>query len=195
MNNILIKYFEIIWFILWIIIWLSVNWITDFYKVNIYFSVPILIITIIWFIYWLITKNKIISFDYNIEKWKWKKELIYNNEIWICENNPMFQIKKWDNYWDFSESWTQVYPDKNWSWKYSIELLINWVIIKTLYWIYCDWHKISVPLPKIENINDSEIVYFWNKNSIEFKVAKIIWEFHIYKNIEWVANISKIEIR
>jgi hypothetical protein len=201
MNNFLIKYFEIAGFILWWIVWLSINRITDFVKINIWFSIIVFIICIILFIYWFITKNKLISFEYNLEKWKRRKENIYDKEVRICENNPIFQIKKWDDYWEFTEPRTQVYPDNNWSGKYTVELITNGVITKTLFWVYCDWWRISVPIPKqevlqkSEKMHDIEVKYYWNKNSIEFKVGKIIWEFYIYKNIEWIARVSKIEIR
>ena len=113
----------------------------------------------------------------------------------------MFQIKKWDDSSDFTETRTQVYPDSDGSHKYTVELLSNGIITKTLTWISCDWGRIHVPLPKQEIIEksekfgDIEIKYYWDSSSIEFKIGKIIGEFYAYKNIEWVARASNIEIR
>lgn len=200
MNNILIKYFEVISFILWIFAWLSVNWITYNLNLNIWISLLFLILSIVAFIYWFRQKNKITSFEYNIEDWEWQKELIYDKEVWICKNNPMFQIKKWSDYEEFSETWTQVYPNSKWSSRYSVELLSNWVIIKTFNWVFCDWWNINVPMPRMQNLDESnftnpKIIYYWKRDSIEFKLARIIGRFYIYKNIEWVAKFSNIEIR
>lgn len=161
----------------------------------------LLFICIGFFIYGFITKNKLISLKYNLKNWKRKKEHIYDKEVRICENNPSFQIKKWDDYWDFTETRTQVYPDSNWSGKYTVEIINNWVIIKTLFRVYCDWGRISVPLPKqdiiqkSEKFDDIEVKYYWEKDSLEFQVGSIIGEFYIYKNLEWIAKRSKIEIK
>jgi hypothetical protein len=49
-------------------------------------------------------------------------------------------------------------------------------------------------LPKIES-KDNEDIYYWERNSLDFKIGKIIGNFYIHNNIEGVAKIVKIEIR
>lgn len=201
MNNFLIKYFEIVGFVLWWITWLSINRISNIIDWNIRISVVILIVCWGLFVYWFITKNKLLSFKYNVEKGAWKKEIIYDKEVWICENNPMFQIKKGNDCFDFTEMRTQAYPDAYWSYKYTVELITNGIIIKTLTWVSCDWWRVHVPIPKQEviqksdSIDDIEVKYYWDKDSIEFKIGKIIGDFYAYNDMEGIARVSEIEIR
>jgi len=138
--------------------------------------------------------KNIYSFIYYLDKSKWKKELIGNNRIWICEEDETYQIIDKDNYEKFSAEWTQIYPDRLGSGKHSIILKINNIPIKEIIFIYCDGGRISVPLPEME-IKKDKRVFFWDKNSIEYKLGKIIGHFYIYKDIEGVAEMSKVEIR
>ena len=201
MNNILLRYFEIIGFVLWWIAWLSINRITEIFTINVRWAILVLIICLWLFIYWAITKNKLLNFDYNVSHWKWRKELIYNKTVRICENNPHYQIWIWDDDRPFSEPWTNVYPDNQWNSKCSIELVNNWIIFKTIPRVFCDWQRIWVPLPQQEviknkdNIDNDERIYFRNKNSLEYKLGKLIGEFYIHKNMEGISQMSWIEIR
>ncbi|MCK4359327.1 MAG: hypothetical protein KAW92_11410 [Candidatus Cloacimonetes bacterium] len=136
--------------------------------------------------------NTLKYFELLLEKSKWQKEIIGNDEIWIARENNTFQIHKGDPKGDFRETWTQVYPDKNTK-GYPVYLKINNVIVKELTFISLDGGRISVPLPdrKFEN---QKVNYFWNMNSLEIKVCKIIGRYYIWKNIFGVAKQSKIEI-
>lgn len=137
--------------------------------------------------------NNLEKYIYFLEHGHWVKEFINENEIWICREDPMFQIEELDDSSDFTEPWTQVYPDKFGSGKNPVNLTIYGVPIKQLYFIYCDGGRINVPMPELKTEND-KIKYYWNKNSIEYKVARIIGSFYIYDNIEGVAAMSKIDI-
>lgn len=105
----------------------------------------------------------------------------------------MYQIEECNDNSEFTESWTQVYPDKFGSGRNSVNLNIFGVPIKQLYFIHCDGGRISVPMPRLRPEKE-EVKYYWLRNSIEYKVAKIIGSFYIYDNIEGVAAMSKIEV-
>lgn len=124
---------------------------------------------------------------------KWKKEFINNQEIWISEKNNLYQIEVGEKEKDFVEEWTKVYPDKLGSGLYNVNLKINGVPIKEMPFVYCDGGRISVPMPEVR-IKDDKRIFYWNKNSLEFKIGELIGSFYIYENMEGVAKMSKIGI-
>ena len=139
-------------------------------------------------------KNNIRCFEKLLDKEKWQKEWVGNDEIWVCENNNTFQICLSDKYRDFRKDWTDVYPNKSATFQ-PVQLKINNTVIKEISFIYCDETRIFVPLPKrIMEDNSRSYNYEWRRNSLAFKLAKIIGKYHIYKNIEGVAKISNIKI-
>lgn len=139
------------------------------------------------------SKKSLKRFEYLLKNSKWNKEFINHRETWICEDDNMYQIKIGYKWKDFTEGWTQVYPDKYGSHSFSVYLEINGVKIKDVMFISCDGARIRVPLPKIKMVNDKRIWYF-DKKSLEYKLGKVIGEFYIYNNIKGIAKRSKIKI-
>ena len=129
-----------------------------------------------------------------VEKSKWRKENIDHKEIWICEDDESFQIFIGDNYQEFSESWTQVYPNQFGSGRYSVYLNIGGNTIKETSFISCDGGRIFVPMPQTE-MKGHQATFFWNKNSLEYKIGLIIGQYYIYNSIEGIAKKSNVEIR
>ncbi len=140
-------------------------------------------------------KNDLRAFKRYVEKSKWKKEHIENREIWICEDDNTFQIHLAEGWKDFSEDWTNVYPNKK-AYSQLVFLKIGNVTVKQLHFIFCDETRIFVPIPKRVSFDPetSKSVYEWNKSSLEYKVCMIIGQYYIYKNLEGVAKSSKINI-
>jgi hypothetical protein len=138
-------------------------------------------------------KNTLDYFIYLLDTSKWTKEDISHEEIWFSSKNYNFQIKKAfvDN--SFNEEWTKVYPDKTVS-RYSVFLYLNNFPIKEIVFISCDGGRIFVSLPDIE-YKKEERFFYWSRNSLGFKIMKIIGDFYIYESIESVAEKSSIEIR
>jgi hypothetical protein len=124
---------------------------------------------------------------------EWKKEWIDDKEVWMYQQDAVFQITVEDDYHDFMESWTQVYPDKFGSHRYSVNLRINNTIVKQLPFVACDGGRISVPLP-VKRVIEGEAKYFWHQNSIDFWVGMIVGSFYIYNSLFGIASMSKIEI-
>lgn len=131
-------------------------------------------------------------FVYLLDHSSWYKEFIDHEDIWFCKNDTDFQIKTKFISNDFNEPWAKVYPDKT-TGKYAVCLIINRSPIKELIFVSCDGGRIFVSWPDIQFKGDKRI-FNWNKNSIGYKVMKIIGEYYIYNNIKGVAARSHINI-
>jgi len=140
------------------------------------------------------TPNNIKTFEKRVEESSWSKEFIENKEVWICDDDNAFQIEVDDKSEEFTGEWTKVFPDSNGSGKHKVFLSINGTRIKSHIFVWADGGRILVPLPRIES-KDDEITYYWERNSLDFKIGKIIGNFYIHKNMEDVAKMAKIEIR
>lgn len=136
--------------------------------------------------------NTLKYFEFLLENSTWKKEFIENNEVWVAEKNNTFQMQSGEPKGNFREPWTQKYPDKN-TIGYPVYLKINDTIIKELTFISLDGGRIFVPLPDLKYENEKPN-YFWNMNSLEMEVCKIIGHYYIWKDIYGVAKQSNIEI-
>jgi hypothetical protein len=137
--------------------------------------------------------DNIEKFEYLLESAHWDKEFIDEKEVWICKKNPLYQVEECDDHSDFTEQWTQVYPDKFGSGKFSVNLKIWGVTVKQLTFVFCDGGRISVPVPRMKVVND-QLLYYWVENSIEFKLGQKIGNFYIYGDLQGIAAMSKIEI-
>jgi hypothetical protein len=154
-------------------------------------------------------KTQLEIFEDYIENEEWYEEDIDHKHIWICKKDNLYQIHEGDDYDDFSEPWTQVYPDSLGSGKNKVLLYYNNNLIKNFTFIYCDGGRINVVLPRREiNHNNNlwegkdlqggtykNVTFYWEKNSLGYKLTQLIGSFYIYDSIEGVARISKIEIR
>ncbi len=144
--------------------------------------------------------------DYIVSK-QWTEQEIDGDTVWICETDNLYQIHKRGDYDEFSEPWTQVYPDSRGSGKYSVDLVYAGTIIKRFTFIYCDGGRISVVMPEqytapehiMPNVDFDDPTdyreFFWEKESIKYKLMKLIGSFYIYKTPEGVAKHSNIAIK
>jgi|GEM_PF-5677602 len=143
------------------------------------------------------------------DKNNWYKEDVNEEVIWINKKDNLYQIIERNDYSNFSEPWTQVYPDQLGSGKHSVDLVYNGNHIKRIPFIYCDGGRISVALPDTDWKNSKNIwegkdllqrqyknvAFYWRKDSIEFKLTELIGNFYIYNDIYGIAKMSQIEIR
>ncbi len=124
----------------------------------------------------------------------WESRHINNDEIWVSTTNNSLQIVTSKDYVEFSEPWTDKFPNPK-CYSYKVYLKIANTVVKELQFISVDGGRIFVPIPKIE-INDSnDRVFFWDSNSLEIALCKIIGHFYIHRSIHGVASIAGIEIR
>ena len=138
-------------------------------------------------------QNTLNYFIFLLDHCSWIKDNINHEEIWFSSKNFNFQIKR--NFVDnnFIEPWARVYPDKLTS-RYFVYLYLNGSPIKEITFISCDGGRIFVSLPDIE-FRGNKRYYYWDKNSIGYKIMKIVGEYYIYNNIEGVAKRSRIIIK
>jgi hypothetical protein len=152
-------------------------------------------------------KSQLETFEDYIVSKSWTKQEIDGLTVWICEEDNLYQIYERSSYGEFSEPWTQVYPDKNGSGKYDVDLVYSGTIIKRFTFVYCDGGRINVAIPELyiapehqmpniefDDPNDYR-EYFWKKNSIEYKLMELIGSFYIYETPQGVARHSKIQIK
>lgn len=153
-------------------------------------------------------KSQLETFEDYIANKNWTEQEIDGDTIWICETDNLYQIHNRGDYDEFSEPWTQVYPDKNGSGKHSVDLVYAGTIIKRLTFIYCDGGRISVVMPelyiapehrypqrKFKEDDKDYREYIWEKDSLKYKLMQLIGSFYIYDTPEGVAKQSNITIK
>lgn len=133
------------------------------------------------------------EFDNLLENSSWRKEFIGHKEIFFSDNDNSYQIEIGEKEREFTEEWTRVYPDKAGSFLKMVYLKVGGVLVKQFSFISCDGGRILVPLPGVKLIKNKR-VFQYDKNSLEYKLGKIIGDFYIYKTIEGVASMSGIKI-
>ncbi len=111
----------------------------------------------------------------------------------MADADNTFQIEQGERTREFRERWTTVYPDPD-SVAYPVYLKINGTIIKELTFISMDGGRILVPMAGVRPVSEGVVEYFWNLNSLEVKVCRIIGSYYRYQNLEGVAQMSKVSV-
>jgi hypothetical protein len=138
-------------------------------------------------------RNTLEEFERRLETATWTKQFIDHVETWVCDADNTFQVIHGERTRDFTERWTTVYPDRSAA-AYPIFLKIGGVVVKELTFISMDGGRIFVPMAEIRPAGEGSVDYFWNLNSIEVKVCRVIGSYYIYETLERVAKHSKIEL-
>ncbi|HOM14672.1 MAG TPA: hypothetical protein PLB41_15285 [Rubrivivax sp.] len=138
-------------------------------------------------------RNSLRDFEDLLTDSAWTKEVVDHTEIWIASKDARFQIVHGDQYREFKERWTSVYPDQNSS-AYPVYLKIGETIVKELTFISMDGGRIFVPMPEVRPLKGANPEYFWNVNSLAVKVCRINGAYYIYNDLEGVARTSKVVI-
>lgn len=151
-------------------------------------------------------KSQLDNFEDYIVTKEWSEQELDGETVWICQTDNMYQIRKRNDYDEFSEPWTQVYPDSQGSGQYSVDLVYLGTTIKRFTFIYCDGGRISVVKPELyiapENSymvrgfdDDTDYREFrWKKDSLGYKLMNLIGNFSSYDTPEGVAKRSNIEV-
>jgi hypothetical protein len=138
-------------------------------------------------------RNTLRDFENLLETSRWTKSVIGHTEVWMADADNTFQIEQGKRTREFRERWTTVYPDPNSS-AYPVYLKINGTIIKELTFISMDGGRILVPMPGVRPLSGGAVEYFWNLNSLEVKVCRIIGSYYGYQDLEGVARMSKVSV-
>lgn len=138
-------------------------------------------------------RNTLQNFERMLESSEWTKSVIDHTEVWIADDDSTYQIEAGERSREFTERWTSVHPDPNSS-AYPVYLKLNGTTIKELTFISMDGGRIFVPMAGVRQIDEKEVEYFWNLNSLEVKVCRIVGTYYRYENLEGVAKRSKVAL-
>jgi hypothetical protein len=146
------------------------------------------------------TERSLANFERLLEISTWDKITLASEVHWICADDALFQIVI--DYADairedFHEAWTDRFdfPDKHHTY-YSVLLTISGLPIREVYFVSLDGGRYFVPVPElISNKQDQVTGFKWKRNSLIFKVAKIISNFYpVLPSFEVFAQRTGIEI-
>jgi hypothetical protein len=132
------------------------------------------------------------AFEEMLESHTWSKEVINHKELWICYSDSAYQIEIGEESGPLREAWTICYPDPS-AFMCAVYLKINGSPIKEVTFVTLDGGRILVPLAEIK-VEENERKYFWTRDSLVFKVGKVIGRYYIHPSIEAIARISNIVI-
>ncbi len=128
---------------------------------------------------------------------EWREWHLENEVVWTCEEDAFYQIvipkRDFDEYDSFSEEWTKNFPNPS-ATRQPVQLKIAGTAIMELPFIYVDGARNFVPMPKIKAEGDEGRSFYWVKNSIEYKVGKIIGYLDIDRNLESLAARKTMRI-
>lgn len=131
-------------------------------------------------------------FEHMLTASKWEERYIGNVVTWICPGDSSLKIVIPDSTEEFIEAWTERYPDPRGR-RTDIQLRVNDSTISELPFIHLDGGRILVPMPRQVFVGSTPS-YFWESDSVEFKVGLIVGHYYIHKSVEGIASISGISI-
>ena len=152
-----------------------------------------------WFVSWsfrkIFGKKNLAVFERILELPKWKKVSFDSPEKWIFEDDNSFVIEVSNESRDFTEKWTDHFPDKK-SFAAEVSLRIGGELAhKPLLFIGVDGWRNFVPCPMASEASEDQY-YYWDKNSLEYKVfKKVSYLDALYKNIEEFGKRCGVLIR
>ena len=164
-----------------------------------YWIFALYLIAVIGFVIYKIFEQKrpdnkyIERFEQLLTTSSWRREIIDATEIFICETDNNYQVEIGNSTSSFTEPWTQVYSASHNSTRASVYLRVNANRIREMTFVYCDSARIFVPLPKTRTENGNRIFY-WSRNSLDYKLGKVVGDFYIYESMEGIARMSNIRI-
>jgi hypothetical protein len=129
-----------------------------------------------WLVSWsfrkIFGKKDLVAFQKMLELEK-RKKVSFSPEKWIFEDDNSFVIEISDESRDFAEKWTDYFPDKR-SFAVEVFLKVSGEMVHTpLRFVAVDGYRYFVPCPEIAEAY-GERYYYWDMESLEYKVFKII---------------------
>jgi len=123
-------------------------------------------------------KNTLQDFEGMLETSSWSKNTVDSVEVWIAASDNTFQITRGERARDFVERWTKVYPDQS-SAAYPVYLKIGASVIKEITFISMDGGRIFVPMADLRPLGNGTAEYFWNLESLEVRLCRVIGDHYI----------------
>lgn len=144
-------------------------------------------------------ERSMVKFRSHIEDSEWEEAASENRQLWICQNDVLFQIEvdlSSENE-EFEESWTKKFPasPSTPARKYKVNLLVAGSPVMFLTFISVAGGRYLVPLPEVIFNTDDTERYVWKRDSLIYGVAKIISHFYpIFPTLEDFAAQAGISI-
>jgi hypothetical protein len=135
-------------------------------------------------------KDTLEYFEFMLERGTWRPERIADRPTWICEERSVFQIVQNDDFEDFTEEWTTRVPDQH-ALKSTVDLKINDATVSALDFVSLDGGRYPLTTKRVVN---GAALYFWERESVQFRVGKIIGRYYRFDNIEKAARFIGVEI-
>ncbi len=127
-------------------------------------------------------------FEHMLTEAKWEQTYINDLVTWVCPKDVSLKIVVPASTSDFVEPWTKRFPDKC-GHRTDVQLKINDSTVEELPFIHLDGGRILVPMPRTTGE-----AFFWERDSIEFKVGQVIGRYDFHESIERIAEISDISL-
>ena len=147
---------------------------------------------VLWLVRSKFGKRDLNTFVKFLSSNNWEK-VSDNPEKWIFMEDNSFAIEVGEQTTNekFSEQWIEPFPDKNTKSK-EVYLKINGErIVKPLLFVSADGGRYFIPLPKIGEAYGKRY-YYWQKDSLDYKVCNIIGDFYREKNLEGVGKFCGV---
>ena len=148
---------------------------------------------VLWLVRSKFGKRDIKTFTKFLSSNDWEK-VGYNPEKWIFKEDNSFVIEEGQDRTDFEEEWTKVFPDRIAKAKEVYLKIGGELIHKPLHFVSADCGRYFVPMPKISEAH-GERYFYWDKDSIEYKVCSIVGEFYRGDNLEDVGKMCGVLIK
>lgn len=144
------------------------------------------------------------TWEYHLSNSNWAEEeltsLDETKTVSTCESDMTFQIVHYVEEYESATfgSWSKGFPDPT-SHKCLVDLNVSGATVKRLQFAHLDGFRYLVPVPEIavtpnEGESSGPLEYYYDRNSIEFLVGKIIGYFDHGINLEEFARRQQIKI-
>lgn len=137
-------------------------------------------------------------FESMLSSGDWDDRYIGDNKTWVCKQDSNLIVERDDETEEFDEQWTKPFSHSQ-AFKFTVRLKRDGNVFEELIFISLDGHRITVPLPRViattgQPTTASTPIYYWDKNTIDYKVGQIIGSYYIHKNLQDVARLCGVEI-
>jgi hypothetical protein len=137
-------------------------------------------------------RDTLAYFEQMLERGMWHEDRIGERPTWICDQRSTFKVVQNDDYQDFEEEWTDRVPDRT-AHMMTVQLKINDSAVSEMLFVTLDGGRYLVPLPR-KRVVSGQVIYFWESDTLPFKVGRIIGRYYRCKNLEEVAEFLDVEI-
>jgi hypothetical protein len=137
-------------------------------------------------------RDTLAYFEQMLERGTWQEDRIADRPTWICDQRGTFKIVQNDDYQEFEEDWTTGVPDRT-AHMMTVHLKINDSSVSEMLFVTLDGGRYLVPLPR-KRVVSGKVAYFWESDTMPFKVGRIIGRYYRFANIEAAAKFLDVEI-